>query len=46
MKKILLFCMALAMSLSGARADEGMWLLKLMKQQHLRSEERRVGKEC
>ncbi len=43
MKKILLFCMALAMSLSGARADEGMWLLKLMKQQHLEDSLRKAG---
>ena len=35
MKKILGFCLALIMSCSLVHADEGMWLLKLMKQQHL-----------
>lgn len=43
MKKILLFCTALVLCLSSARADEGMWLLKLMKQQHLEDSLRRAG---
>lgn len=43
MKKIFLFCMALVLSLTGARADEGMWLLKLMKQQHLEDSLRKAG---
>ncbi len=43
MKKILLFVSALLMSLTGARADEGMWLLKLMEQQHLEDSLRKAG---
>lgn len=43
MKKLLLFCLALTMSIAGARADEGMWLLKLMKQQHLEDSLRKAG---
>lgn len=43
MKKIFLVCLALLMSLTAARADEGMWLLKLMKQQHLEDSLRRAG---
>lgn len=35
MKKLFLLCAALLLSLSQARADEGMWLLKLMKQSSL-----------
>ena len=34
MKKVFLLGLALMLSLTGARADEGMWLPKLMKQQH------------
>ena len=45
MKKPLLFCLALVMSLAGARADEGMWLLKLMQQQHLEDSLRKAGLE-
>lgn len=45
MKKTLLFCLALVMSLAGARADEGMWLLKLMQQQHLEDSLRKAGLE-
>ena len=43
MKKTILFCMALLLSLAGARADEGMWLLKLMEQQHLADSLRKAG---
>ena len=35
MKKILGLFLAFAVSFTFAKADEGMWLLKLMKQQHL-----------
>lgn len=35
--------MALVLSLGNARADEGMWLLKLMKQQHLEDSLRKAG---
>ena len=43
MKKIILFCLALCMGLTRAYADEGMWLLKLMKQQHLEDSLRKAG---
>lgn len=43
MKRIIIFCMALITGLTGARADEGMWLLKLMKQQHLEDSLRKAG---
>lgn len=43
MKKTFLFCLALIASLTGARADEGMWLLKLMQQQHLEDSLRKAG---
>ncbi len=43
MKKIILFCMAFVMGLTGAHADEGMWLLKLMQQQHLEDSLRKAG---
>ncbi len=43
MKKLLLFVSALFLSLTGARADEGMWLLKLMEQQHLEDSLRKAG---
>lgn len=43
MKKIFGFCLALLMGLTAARADEGMWLLKLMKQQHLEDSLRKAG---
>lgn len=42
MKKILLFAVAVLCSLV-ARADEGMWLLKLMEQQHLADSLRKAG---
>lgn len=43
MKKLFLLCVALMMSLATAHADEGMWLLKLMKQQHLEDSLRKAG---
>lgn len=43
MKKILLFTLSLFLCLTGARADEGMWLLKLMEQQHLADSLRKAG---
>ncbi len=43
MKKIMLLCAALLLSLTAARADEGMWLLKLMQQQHLEDSLRKAG---
>lgn len=43
MKKILFLCLALCMSLTRAYADEGMWFLKLMKQQHLEDSLRKAG---
>lgn len=43
MKKIIFILLSLFMGLSGARADEGMWLLKLMKQQHLEDSLRKAG---
>ncbi len=43
MKKILLLCAALFMGFTAAHADEGMWLLKLMKQQHLEDSLRKAG---
>ncbi len=43
MKKILTLCLALFVGLTMARADEGMWLLKLMKQQHLEDSLRKAG---
>ena len=42
MKQILLFAVAVLCSLV-ARADEGMWLLKLMEQQHLADSLRKAG---
>lgn len=42
MKKVLLFAVAVLCSLV-ARADEGMWLLKLMEQQHLADSLRKAG---
>lgn len=38
-----MLCAALMMSLATAHADEGMWLLKLMKQQHLEDSLRKAG---
>lgn len=38
-----MFCLALCMGLTQAYADEGMWLLKLMKQQHLEDSLRKAG---
>lgn len=43
MKKLLLFVLALTMGFASAHADEGMWLLKLMKQQHLEDSLRKAG---
>ena len=43
MKKLFLLCAALLLSLTQARADEGMWLLNLMKQQHLEDSLRKAG---
>lgn len=42
MKRIFL-TLSLALGFIGARADEGMWLLKLMKQQHLDDSLRKAG---
>ena len=42
MKKVLLLAVAVLCSLV-ARADEGMWLLKLMEQQHLADSLRKAG---
>ena len=38
-----MLCAALVMSFATAHADEGMWLLKLMKQQHLADSLRKAG---
>ncbi len=43
MKKLLTFCVSLLLGLTAAHADEGMWLLKLMTQQHLEDSLRRAG---
>ena len=43
MKKLFVLCLALTLGLTGARADEGMWLLKLMEQQHLADSLRKAG---
>ncbi len=43
MKKLLTVCLSLFVGLTLARADEGMWLLKLMKQQHLEDSLRKAG---
>lgn len=43
MKKVLLLLSLLFASFVGARADEGMWLLKLMQQQHLEDSLRKAG---
>ena len=43
MKKIFVLCFALLAGLAGARADEGMWLLKLMEEQHLADSLRKAG---
>lgn len=43
MKKLLFFFLALSMSCFRANADEGMWLLKLMSQQHLEDSLRKAG---
>ena len=43
MKKIITLCVALLMGFTAAHADEGMWLLKLMKQQHLEDSLRKAG---
>ncbi len=43
MKKFLTLCAALLVSFTAARADEGMWLLKLMQQQHLEDSLRKAG---
>ncbi len=43
MKKISLFIASLMLAFSTARADEGMWLLKLMEMQHLKDSLRKAG---
>lgn len=43
MKKFILFLATLFTGFAGARADEGMWLLKLMEQQHLEDSLRKAG---
>lgn len=43
MKRIIFFCLSLLLCLGTARADEGMWLLKLMEQQHLADSLRKAG---
>ena len=43
MKKFFGMLLAFAMSWSATYADEGMWLLKLMKQQHLEDSLRKAG---
>ena len=43
MQKIFSLCLALLLGISAARADEGMWLLKLMEQQHLADSLRKAG---
>ena len=45
MKKILLSLLALTLSLGSARADEGMWLLAMMEQQHLADSLKKAGLE-
>lgn len=45
MKKIILLLTVLTLSITGARADEGMWFLKLMERQHLADSLRRAGLE-
>lgn len=43
MKKTLGLCLALLLGTMAARADEGMWLLKLMERQHLEDSLRKAG---
>ena len=43
MKKLLGLFLAFLVSFTFAKADEGMWLLKLMKQQHLEDSLRKAG---
>ena len=43
MKKLLSILAVLFLSLQASHADEGMWLLKLMKQQHLEDSLRKAG---
>ncbi len=43
MKKFVTLCLADFAGLLAARADEGMWLLKLMRQQHLEDSLRKAG---
>ncbi len=43
MKKIVILLCALLSSAAALHADEGMWLLKLMKQQHLEDSLRKAG---
>ena len=38
-----MLCLSLVMGWGMAHADEGMWLLKLMKQQHLEDSLRKAG---
>ncbi len=43
MRKIFLTCLAFVLGLTATRADEGMWLLKLMERQHLADSLRKAG---
>ena len=43
MKKFLILLMAFVAMCPSLRADEGMWLLSLMKQQHLADSLKRAG---
>ncbi len=43
MKRFLALCFSLVIGLMSVHADEGMWLLELMKQQHLEDSLRRAG---
>ncbi len=43
MKKIFTLCCAFLLALANARADEGMWLLTLMQQQHLEDSLKKAG---
>ena len=41
--RIFYLCLALLLGVGAARADEGMWLLKLMERQHLADSLRKAG---
>ncbi len=43
MKRIFTICVALVLYFASARADEGMWLLTLMQQQHLEDSLKKAG---